>query len=49
MKKIYIFLTMLVGAILGLLMAEKVEADGLPEFYIKAVNPGYTIDGVLNV
>ncbi|MDO5480534.1 MAG: hypothetical protein Q4F58_02610 [Candidatus Saccharibacteria bacterium] len=49
MKKIYIFLTMLVGAILGLLTAEKVEADGLPEFYIKAVNPGYTIDGVLNV
>ena len=40
---------MLVGAILGLLMAEKVEADGLPEFYIKAVNPGYMVDGVQNV
>ena len=32
--------------------AEKVEEEpknGLPEIYIKAINPGYTIDGINNV
>lgn len=49
MKKILIFLAIFVGGILGFLVPQNVEADELPEFYIKAVNPGYTVDGVSNV
>ena len=49
MKKSLIFLSMLVGGTLGLFVAEEVKADALPEFYIKAVNPGYTVDGIQNV
>ena len=56
MKKflLYLFIMFVVGAG-GLIAkiwvsAEKVYADdGIPEIYIKAVNPGYTIDGKSNV
>ena len=49
----------LVGGNLGEVFAESLAdlensessefAESLPEFYIKAVNPGYTVDGVSNV
>lgn len=54
MKKILIFLSLVVGVIFGGVFskcfAEDVKfSENLPEIYIKAINPGYTIDGVLNV
>ena len=52
MKKILIFLSLVVGVIFGGISGEAVaeEATGtLPEIYIKAVNPGYTVDGMQNV
>lgn len=53
MKKIFIFITMLmvivVGGSFGNILSSYAENDGLPEFYIKAINPGYTVDGVSNV
>lgn len=39
----------MVGAIFSLILTKNVEAYELPEFYIKAVNPGYTVGGISNV
>ena len=54
MKKFLVFTKIVLGIILGanilnmnLVYAE--ENDILPEIYIKAINPGYTIGGVSNV
>lgn len=51
MKKILLFLMMVVGGIfVGFFVGNlEVSAEEMPEFYIKAVNPGYTVDGVSNV
>ena len=58
MKKLLIFLTIICGVVLGGInvnfgQAWAEEGDNetkeLPELYIKAINPGYTIDGVSNV
>lgn len=49
MKKFSLFSTILVGIVFSFIVAENVEAYELPEFYIKAVNPGYTVDGINNV
>ena len=54
MKKFLIFLKIILGLIIsgGVLCVDVVHAEEevvLPEVYIKAVNPGYTIDGVNNV
>ncbi len=59
MKKFWIYLWVISGTILGvfinnveLVVAEEMaeeESRIVPEIYIKAVNPGYTIDGVSNV
>ena len=55
MKNFYVFLWVVIGTMLGALMsgfnvvkAEEVS-EKVPEIYIKAINPGYTIDGVSNV
>ena len=56
MKKflLYLLITFVVG-VGGLIIKNNVVAeevsinDGVPEIYIKAVNPGYTIDGKSNV
>ena len=54
MKKFILFLSLVVGVVFGGVFgrcfAEGVELSAsLPEIYIKAVNPGYTVDGVSNV
>ncbi len=58
MKKFIIFLGVICGVSLGILAplchAEEVEKPEeaeteIPELYIKAVNPGYTVDGKSNV
>lgn len=53
MKKILIILGWLCGSVFGGLMvnccAEAEELYELPEIYIKAINPGYTVDGKSNV
>ena len=50
MKKFSIFLIIFVGITFGTFLAyQNVVAEGLPEIFIRAVNPGYTIDGVSNV
>ena len=54
MKKFLLFLIFVVGSVLGVVggnvWAENGEfLEKLPEIYIKAVNPGYTKDGVSNV
>lgn len=54
MKKIYIFLGMIFVAIFGFLsLLNRVYADEInekiPELYIKAINPGYVVDGKNNV
>ncbi len=54
MKKFFIFLEIVCLAILGVLLMEHyTHADEvnekIPELYIKAVNPGYVIDGENNV
>lgn len=49
MKKFLLFFTILVGVVFGYILVENVEAYALPEIYIKAVNPGYTVDGINNV
>lgn len=52
MKKILLFLILVVcamfGGCSGKVFAENF-VENLPDFYIKAVNPGYTVDGVSNV
>ena len=54
MRKFLVFAKIILGIIIsgcvlnvGVVCAE--ENDILPEIYIKAVNPGYTVDGVSNV
>lgn len=50
MKKFYIFLIMVVGGAMGIINGNVIAiSDELPDIYIKAVNPGYTVDGVSNV
>ena len=53
MKKILIILGWLCGSVFGGLVVNcYAEAEGLyelPEIYVKAINPGYTIDGKSNV
>lgn len=61
MKKFIIGLVVGCGALVGMVMAlamgsgdvvyaeEGEVVSGLPEIYIKAINPGYTVDGVGNV
>ena len=58
MKKFTIFLCVVVGALLNIIfggffggsaVAAGVINENLPEIFIKAVNPGYTVDGVANV
>ena len=54
MKKILIFFIIILGsALTGIntnVTAENLlVSDSLPEIYIRAVNPGYTIDGIQNV
>ena len=58
MKNFILFLGVVCGAILGILgAANYVEAEEIyeeinekiPEIYIKAINPGYTVDGKNNV
>ena len=50
MKKLKIFLGVVCGTFLGVLcsmncvMAEEIN-EKIPEIYIKAINPGYTVDG----
>lgn len=54
MKKLKIFLGVVCGTFLGVLcsmncvMAEEIN-EKIPEIYIKAINPGYTVDGKSNV
>ena len=59
MKKFLIFLGVVVGVIFNIIfggfldgnanvMAE-IRSENLPEIFIKAVNPGYTVDGTANV
>lgn len=52
MKKFLLFLIIVVGVLIGgfneQVFANK-TLENLPEFYIKAVNPGYTVDSVQNV
>ena len=49
MKKFLLLFIFVVGSVFGLILAGDVKAYDLPEIYIKAVNPGYTKDGVSNV
>ena len=56
MKKIItiiiaICLTLIGGLFVGknIVLAEEISKEELPELYIKAINPGYTIDGKSNV
>lgn len=52
MKKFWIYLWVVIGIMLGALVKLSGVARAetkVPEIYIKAVNPGYTIDGVNNV
>ena len=56
MKKFLIFLGVVVGVIFSMIfgnsfdvMAENLDLENLPEIFIKAVNPGYTVDGTANV
>lgn len=54
MKKMLLYLSVVVGVMISMsgakVFAEEGKAESLvPEIYIKAVNPGYTIDGVSNV
>jgi len=58
MKKLFIFILVAVGVLVGTIFvnfsvqvfAENGGTDEtLPEIFIKAVNPGYTVDGVSNV
>lgn len=59
MKKFIIFLTTIILVFVGIglntfgvVFATEVQTDiddGLPELYIKAVNPGYTVDKIQNV
>ena len=52
MKKFLLFFIIVVGVLIGgfneQVFASK-TLENLPEFYIKAVNPGYTVDSVQNV
>lgn len=54
MKKLKLFLGVVCGVFLGVLcsmnyvMAEEIN-EKIPEIYIKALNPGYTVDGKSNV
>ena len=53
MKRFRFFFKMLVGVIICLGVTDGIAAaeinDKIPEVYIKAINPGYTIDGKSNV
>ena len=56
MKKFIIFLGVVVGVVFNIIfgnnfdvMAENLVSEDLPEIFIKAVNPGYTVDGTANV
>lgn len=53
MKKFYIFLIIILGGVVGIIngnvMADDEPEPILPDIYIKAINPGYTVDGVSNV
>ena len=54
MKKLKLFLGVVCGVFLGVLcsmncvMAEEIN-EKIPDIYIKAINPGYTVDGKSNV
>lgn len=54
MKKLKLFLGVVCGVFLGVLcymncvMAEEIN-EKIPDMYIKAINPGYTVDGKSNV
>ena len=47
MKKILLFIFTILAC--GLAATSQTFAEELPEIYIKAINPGYTVDGVQNV
>ena len=52
MKKFYLGLIAIVSIFIPVFGVYKVTAtknEVLPELFIKAINPGYTIDGVSNV
>ncbi len=54
MKKFLVFTRIILGivisgCVLNVSLVHAEENDILPEIYIKAVNPGYTVDGVSNV
>ena len=55
MKKFLLFLLIIIGGVTNGFFNINVRAEAsrfeenLPDFYIKAVNPGYTVDGVSNV
>ncbi|MBQ3293047.1 hypothetical protein IJG93_01935 [Candidatus Saccharibacteria bacterium] len=52
MKKIIIFFIIIIGGFFGGTVdtwAENLVSENLPEIFIKAINPGYTVDGVANV
>lgn len=51
MKKIIVFLGVVVGVIFNIVFGNNFDAmaENLPEIFIKAVNPGYTVDGAANV
>ena len=58
MKKFLIFLLVAVGATFNVIfggfleksaVAESMINENLPEIFIKAINPGYTVDGIANV
>lgn len=57
MKKFYLFLILLVGVVVGgilggnfgkVLAEDFSVSENLPEVFIRAVNPGYTVDGIQN-
>ena len=52
MKKYLLFFGIMIGAVLGwnnCAWADEMAVELVPDLYIKAVNPGYNIDGVNNV
>ena len=52
MKKFFIFLLAVICGVVGVINVHAEESEGgydPPELYIKAVNPGYSVNGVSNV